>query len=134
MYDRRGSLFLDNLNRKPVTNSTYYNRLIRYIYLSPVTHGFVDQPQDWDHSLYQSLLSKQATLLCREEVLDWFGGREELIQVICKHKKTEGLETFGVYKNYINSHNAERGWDLRATFRVLLHADPGTLFYLQNPQ
>ncbi len=80
MYDRRGSLFLDNLKRKPVTNSTYYTRLVRYIHLNPVTHGFVEQPQDWEHSSYHSLLSEQTTALSREEVLDWYGGRKGFIK------------------------------------------------------
>ena len=80
MYNRRGSLFLDNLNRKPITNNNYYTRLVRYIHLNPVTHGFVDRPQDWQHSSYLSLLSKQVTLLQRSKVLDWFGGRARFIQ------------------------------------------------------
>src|SRR5699024_10289115 len=35
-YNRRGSLFLDNMNRKPVRNDAYYNRLIYYIHQNPV--------------------------------------------------------------------------------------------------
>jgi len=80
VYDRKGSLFRNTFHRKPVTNSTYYTRLVRYIHLNPVTHGFVEQPRDWEHSSYHSLLSQQATALSREEVLAWYGGREGFIQ------------------------------------------------------
>lgn len=78
-YDRKGSLFRNTFKRKPVTDSTYYTRLIRYIHLNPVKHGFVDQPQDWEHSSYRSLLSKYETLLKRRKVLGWFGGRKEFM-------------------------------------------------------
>ena len=81
MYDRKGSLFLDNLNRKSITEDSYYIQLIRYIHQNPIKHGLVDNITDWPYSSYDSLLSKQATNLKRKEVFMWFGGRENFIQM-----------------------------------------------------
>ena len=80
-YDRRGSLFENTFKRKPVTKDRYYNQLIRYIHINPVKHGFVDDPAKWPYSSYHSFLSNKPTLLEREEILEWFGGREEFIEI-----------------------------------------------------
>jgi REP element-mobilizing transposase RayT len=79
MYDRRGSLFLDNLNRNKIEDDQYFIQLVRYIHLNPVKHGFVDEPKQWSHSSYTSYLSHKPTLLKRDEVLGWFGGKENFI-------------------------------------------------------
>jgi putative transposase len=77
MYERKGSLFLDNIKRKEVTHEDYYTKLIHYIHYNPVHHGFVKRLTNWPHSSYHALLSDKKTALYRQEVLDWFGGREE---------------------------------------------------------
>ncbi len=80
LYDRRGSLFLDNLKRKKIEDDSYYTQLIRYIHLNPVKHGLVEKPCDWPHSSYKSYLSDKTSLLKRDEVLEWFGGRKNFIK------------------------------------------------------
>lgn len=86
MYNRRGSLFLDNLNRNKVEDDTYFTQLVHYIHLNPVKHGFTDKPEDWCHSSYNSFLSQKNTLLQRKQILQWFGGLNNFIDA---HKKTE---------------------------------------------
>jgi REP element-mobilizing transposase RayT len=80
-YDRKGSLFRNTFKRKPITYDSYYTQLIRYIHLNPIKHGFVDQPHDWVHSSYRSMLSSKKTLLKRKVVIDWFGGKDEFVRV-----------------------------------------------------
>src|SRR5699024_7104949 len=80
LYDRRGSLFLDNLKRKKIEDDSYFTQLIRYIHLNPVKHGLVEKPGDWPHSSYNSHLSSKPTSLKRDEVLDWFGGKGNFIK------------------------------------------------------
>ncbi|PSR54936.1 hypothetical protein AHMF7605_16210 [Adhaeribacter arboris] len=75
-YHRKGSLFRGDVNRKLVSQESYYTKLIAYIHLNPVRHGFVEQPADWSHTSYHSFLVSKPTLLQRQEVLDWFGGQE----------------------------------------------------------
>lgn len=64
------------MKRKPITDDTYYTRLIRYVHYNPVHHGFVLHPNDWPHSSYHALSSDKATRLYQEEVWEWFGDRQ----------------------------------------------------------
>lgn len=79
-YDRKGKLFLNSLERKPVKNDTYYRQLIYYIHQNPVLHGFVKHPSDWPYSSYHIFLSDKETRLKRSEVLQWFGNREAFVE------------------------------------------------------
>jgi REP element-mobilizing transposase RayT len=73
-FKRKGGLFLHNLNRKEVTNDTYFTTLVHYIHFNPVHHGFCRQVHEWTFSSYHSFLSNKETKLSRQEVLQWFGG------------------------------------------------------------
>ena len=53
-FYRRGRLFFDSVQRKPVYKTDYLQTLIGYIHWNPVYHGFVDSPEDWPHSSYRS--------------------------------------------------------------------------------
>jgi hypothetical protein len=74
--DRKGSLFRANTKRKLITDDYYFSQLVCYIHQNPVKHGFVKNLDEWEHSSYNSFLSKHNTSLEREAVLDWFGGIE----------------------------------------------------------
>jgi REP element-mobilizing transposase RayT len=78
-YDRKGKLFLQSFKRKEVDSDEYYTKLIHYIHSNPVHHQLVKQIKDWKHSSYNALLSTSATLLQRDEVLNWFRGRDKFI-------------------------------------------------------
>ncbi|TAE47791.1 MAG: hypothetical protein EAZ89_16875 [Bacteroidetes bacterium] len=71
-YNRIGSLFRNNINRKPITNKAYYQRVVQYIHANPVHHGFVQHPADWPYSSYHTILSEDPTWLRRETVREWF--------------------------------------------------------------
>ncbi len=75
-YKRTGSLFQERFRRKEVTSEVYFTRLIYYIHFNPQHHGLIDDFSNWKYSSYHSLLSKAKTLLMRENVLEWFGGKE----------------------------------------------------------
>ena len=75
-YNRRGKLFLNSLERKPIRKSTYFKRLIYYIHQNPVSHGFVENPGDWPYSSYSIILSQKQTQIKRDEILKWFGGKQ----------------------------------------------------------
>lgn len=81
MYERRGSLFLDNLNRRLIETDDYFIQVIRYIHLNPVKHGFVNKPEDWRYSSFNSYLSNSKSLLKREYVIKTFGGRESFLKL-----------------------------------------------------
>lgn len=77
VYNRKGSLFLHNFKRKEIDNETYFTKLIHYIHHNPVHHRFTDDIAAWPYSSYDSLLSDKPTQLQRNEVLDWFGSKED---------------------------------------------------------
>ena len=79
MFNRRGSLFLDNINRKSIGHFEYYKRLIHYIHYNPVHHGFTDHPGDWPYSSWHAMLSEKQTRLERALVMQWFGGKGDFL-------------------------------------------------------
>lgn len=81
MYSRMGSLFIPNFKRKPISSEDYLTRIIIYIHLNPIHHGFVKSPEDWSLSSYNTLLSNDKTWLKRDEVIQWFGNKDQFIKL-----------------------------------------------------
>ena len=75
-YDRTGGLFQKRFGRKEITGERYLCRLIHYVHFNPQKHGFVADYRDYPYSSYQLLLSTDSTMVLREEVLEWFGGKQ----------------------------------------------------------
>ncbi|MFM9944439.1 MAG: transposase, partial [Bacteroidia bacterium] len=80
VFNREGSLYNPNFKHKKVDNDAYFTKLVHYIHANPVDHGFVSSIEDWPYSSYNSFLSDKKTLLKREDVLDWFYGKEDFIK------------------------------------------------------
>jgi REP element-mobilizing transposase RayT len=79
VYRRKGSLFLENVKRKEIEHATYFQNVLQYIHKNPVHHGFVTKPEDWPYSSYAAIVSTKPTKVCRNEVLERFGGKTEFI-------------------------------------------------------
>lgn len=77
VYSRTGSLLETPFKRIEIKHNTYFTRLIWYIHFNPQKHGFVDDFRDYPHSSFQSHLLKNKTKLNRDEVISWFGNKEE---------------------------------------------------------
>lgn len=80
-YDRIGSLFKPNFERKLIDSDEYFTRLITYIHNNPAHHGFVKNINDWPHSSWHAYLFDKKTKICREEGMQWFGGTENFKEV-----------------------------------------------------
>lgn len=80
MYSRKGSLFIPNFKRKEVTDNTYFTQLIHYIHANPVHHGFVKNIADWRWSSFSDILQEEPSLVKREEIIRWFGNKEEYLR------------------------------------------------------
>ena len=69
-FERRGSLFVERVRRIKVSDEQYFIKLLHYINLNPIHHGFVDDPADWAFSSFNQLkhaaLSKNAILKLRK--------------------------------------------------------------------
>ena len=80
IYQRKGSLFMDYLRRSKVEKDSDLTTYIWYIHKNPVHHQITQVVGDWKHDSYLSLLSDAPTSLLRNEVMDWFGGKNEFIR------------------------------------------------------
>jgi len=80
-YQRSGSLFEHPFGRVAITSDLQFWRVIRYIHHNPQKHHFSSDFRQWQHSSYRPILSGQPTRLMREQVLEWFGGREEYLRL-----------------------------------------------------
>jgi hypothetical protein len=80
-YGRTGSLFQHPFGRVPITSDRQFWNVIAYVHQNPQKHGFVKDFRDWKYSSYGILLSEQPRLLRREEVMQWFGTREEYLSL-----------------------------------------------------
>lgn len=80
-YNRTGSLFQHPFGRVPVTTDRQFWNVIAYIHQNPQKHKFVKDFRDWKWSSYGVLLSEKAPKRNRDLVTEWFGGRQEYLDL-----------------------------------------------------
>jgi putative transposase len=80
-YGRTGSLFQHPFGRVPITTDRQFWNVIAYIHQNPQKHGFVKDFRDWKYSSYGMIvtLNGKPTLVKRNEVMRWFGTREDYL-------------------------------------------------------
>jgi hypothetical protein len=81
MYNRSGSLFINPFRRVLVNKDTHFTQLIIYIHANTLKHSIYKDFQNYKWSSYQSILSNKPSLVKRDEVMEWFGNRDEFIKV-----------------------------------------------------
>ncbi|KFF08487.1 transposase [Chryseobacterium luteum] len=80
-YDRRGSLFLDYLKRKRVGEEKYLIKLLHYIHNNPVSHGFVEDINNWKYSSYHSYINlAKESKIERKEMMQYFDTVNDFIE------------------------------------------------------
>ena len=79
-HGRSGSLIRQNTRRKLVGTQEYFKNVIHYLNWNAVHHKLVSTPDQWDFSSYHTFLSQRPTKLAREEILQWFGGRDTFLR------------------------------------------------------
>lgn len=75
-YNRTGSLFEKNFERKEVDSASYFKKLIHYIHFNPVKHHFTEKIWDYPWSSYGSIISHKPTKLNRKFVIELFKNQE----------------------------------------------------------
>ena len=80
MQNRTGGLFTKNYQRIEVEDESYLNQLVNYIHKNPVKHGIQKDYENYIYSSFKIILGNSKTLLNREDVIHWFGGKKEFIQ------------------------------------------------------
>jgi putative transposase len=77
---RRGGLFIDTMRRVEITDDAQLGAIIFYIHKNAVHHHYSKTIAEWQWSSYNSILSKAPTTLLRDEVIEWFGAKEQFIK------------------------------------------------------
>lgn len=85
LYHRMGSLFIPNMKVKLIRGDSSLCKIVHYIHINPVHHGFVKEITGWKFTSYNSYLSNGETRLSKKEVLRVFGSKEYFIDY---HRQT----------------------------------------------
>lgn len=80
MFNRKGNLFNRPFKRVLINKEAHLKQSIVYIHANPVKHYLCKDYQNYKWSSFSALLSLKPTKLLRQEVLDWFGNKEQFIK------------------------------------------------------
>jgi putative transposase len=78
--NRVGTLFQTPFKRALVDDDKYFTNLIYYIHANAQKHGICKNFRDYQWSSYQRFLIDKLTKLRKEEVLGWFGGKDQYVK------------------------------------------------------
>ncbi len=87
---RIGSLFQKNFKRKCIVNDRYFTNAVHYIHANPQLHGICDNYMEYNYSSYGRILLEKSSKLQKQEILNWFGGKEEYIKFHQMNKSAVG--------------------------------------------
>ena len=73
---RKGGLFIDTMRRVEVLDDSQFGTTIFYVHKNAVHHQYATTIDEWFWSSYNSLLSNSPTMLLRDEVIEFFGGKD----------------------------------------------------------
>ncbi|HEX9389480.1 MAG TPA: hypothetical protein VF918_24365 [Anaerolineales bacterium] len=80
-YGRTGSLFQHPFGRVAITTDRQFWNVIAYIHQNPQKHGFVNDFRDWKYSSYGVILGEKPTVIKRNEVMNWFGTKDDYLSL-----------------------------------------------------
>ncbi len=83
-HERKGNLFHRPFKRIEINKETHFTQAIVYIHANAVKHKLCSDFTNYKWSSWHSILSESPTQLCRNEILQWFGGVQPFIDA---HKK-----------------------------------------------
>jgi putative transposase len=75
----KGHLFNRPFKRIEIKDNSHLTQLFIYIHANAMKHGIIKDFTTHKWSSYQAIISDKPTHIKREEVLEWFGGRERFI-------------------------------------------------------
>jgi hypothetical protein len=78
-HNRNGNLFHRPFKRVEVNKESYFTQAIVYIHANAFRHKVCKDFTKYPWSSWQTMLSVNPTNICRQEVLDWFGGLQPFI-------------------------------------------------------
>jgi putative transposase len=79
-HNRQGNLFHRPFKRVLVNKESHFTQAIIYIHANAFKHGVCKDFKQYIWSSWRTVTTSNTTKLCRQEVLDWFGGLERFIE------------------------------------------------------
>lgn len=77
---RKGALFMDYLKRSCVNNDRDFSNFVWYIHKNAVHHQLTKAIGEWRFDSYKTIISEEPTSLLRNELIEWFGGKDKFIE------------------------------------------------------
>lgn len=90
--NRKGTLFQTPFKRALIKDENYLSWIIFYIHVNPEKHKLINDFKNWRWSSYNSIISSKKTKLRREDILEWFGGRDEFVTFHNENRKLGEIE------------------------------------------
>ena len=78
--NRSGSLFVNPFRRVRIIDEIHLHQLVIYIHANALKHGICKEFKNYKWSSYQTILSEKKTILLREKILDFFGGKDSFVK------------------------------------------------------
>lgn len=91
-YNRHGSLFENQFKRKPIDKEKYLRNVVVYIHKNAEHHGYCPYFKQYPWCSYHSFAKNDGSLICKEEVMEWFGSFDNFILAHHKDKELEKME------------------------------------------
>jgi len=79
-HQRKGNLFHRPFKRIEITRESHFTQAIVYIHANPLKHKIVTDFMKYRWSSWGSVTSNSPTPLLRQELVNWFGGIDQLIK------------------------------------------------------
>ena len=87
VHNRKGNLLHRPFKHVHINKESQFTQTVIYINANAIKHDLVKNFTQHKWSSYHTILSNKSTKLFREEVLDWFGGRERFINTLKEQTK-----------------------------------------------
>jgi REP element-mobilizing transposase RayT len=81
LHLRRGNLFYRTFKRVEIRQDSQFTHALIYVHANAQKHRLVKDFSMHRWTSYHSCIGMQPTKLARDEVLDWFGGRDRFIKI-----------------------------------------------------
>jgi len=79
MYNRHGNLFYRPFKRVEIVRASQFTQTVVYIHVNPLKHKLIADFTQYQWSSWKTILSESPTKILRNEVIEWFGGKEAFI-------------------------------------------------------
>jgi len=96
MYNRKGNLFYKPFKRVEIRDESHFTQAIVYIHTNPAKHLVSKDFTKWEWSSYQAIISDFKTNLMRDEVLGWFGGKDQFAKIHLEKASIYSVEYFSI--------------------------------------